>query len=70
MERRHRRQEDDRYKDEWFSQQCGMCRYFVKLTGPLGLDYGACTNPGSAFDRHIMFEHDGCEKFSQADEWA
>jgi len=58
------------YKDEWFGEQCGACRYFVPLTGALIEDWGACTNPVSKFDRRVMFEHDGCESFEEAnDAW-
>jgi hypothetical protein len=29
-----------------------------------GEDFGGCTSPASSFDGHVMFEHDGCEAFS------
>jgi len=70
MERRNRKQESPRYRDEWWAEQCGRCRYFIPLTGVLGSDYGACSNPASAFDGTVRFEHDGCVEFADAEEWA
>jgi len=50
--------------------QCGGCRYFIPLTGTLIDDWGACSNPTSVFDGSVMFEHLGCDVFSQAlDDW-
>jgi hypothetical protein len=57
------------YPDEWAHQQCGGCRYWVPLTSEWGLDWGGCSNVGSSFDRHVMFEHDGCDAFEEADRW-
>lgn len=58
------------YKPEWGLQQCGGCRYFVPLSGVFVGDWGGCTNPLSAFDKQVMFEHDGCEAFTPAsDGW-
>jgi hypothetical protein len=70
MMRRNRRQEDPDYRDEWWAQQCGMCRFWIALQPPLGHDFGVCTNPASQFDGRVQFEHDGCENFEQAVEWA
>jgi hypothetical protein len=47
----------------------GRCAFWVPLAGSWGLDYGACTNPASPFDRRAQFEHDGCDEFAQAAEW-
>jgi hypothetical protein len=68
-QRRHRRQEDPGYQEEWWGQQCGHCRFWIPLSGVLGSDYGACTNPASPFDGCIMFEHDGCEFFQPSEQW-
>lgn len=43
-ERRNRFQENPDYRDEWYAEQCGMCRYWIPLTKPFGLDYGACSD--------------------------
>jgi Protein of unknown function (DUF3027) len=51
------------YRDEWRAEQCLHCRFFVPLAGDLGADWGGCTNSVSNFDRRVMFEHDGCERF-------
>ena len=56
------------YKDEKFCHQCGACRFFVRLTGRLITDWGACTNESSPMDGKATFEHDGCDFFSRADE--
>lgn len=41
---------------------CG-CRWFAKLEGPLGMDWGVCTNPASHRVGLLTFEHMGCVKF-------
>jgi hypothetical protein len=56
------------YADEWFEAQCGGCRFFVRLSGCFGEDYGACTNRESKFDGCVRFEHDGCDEFITASE--
>ena len=67
MDRRNRRQEDPQYQDRWYAEQCGACRYFVRLQGVLEADYGACSNTKSPFDGRVMFEHDGCEFFESSE---
>ena len=67
---RNRKMEESGYQDDWYSQQCGACRYWIPLDGVMGNDYGGCTNGRSAFDKHLMFEHDGCDAFDPAGEWA
>jgi hypothetical protein len=52
------------YRDEWYGEQCGGCRFWIALTGVLGDDYGACTNEASLRDGVVQFEHDGCEAFA------
>ncbi|MEU6620918.1 DUF3027 domain-containing protein [Streptomyces litmocidini] len=52
------------YRDEWYDVQCGACRFWIALSGRLGRDYGACSNPGWSFDGRVRFEHDGCESFA------
>lgn len=61
----NRRQGEPYYLDEWHGRQCLMCRHFIPLEGPLGEDWGACTNANSPFDRYVMFEHDGCNQFEE-----
>lgn len=70
MALRHRRQESDTYRDEWWAEQCGAYRWWRPLSGPLGFDFGACTNESSAFDARVRFEHDGCEVFEASGGWA
>lgn len=41
---------------------CSTCRFLLSLSGPLGLDWGVCTNPVSAMDGRLLFEHQGCDK--------
>lgn len=69
MEKRNRKQEDHNYRDEWYSEQCGRCVFYIPITGVFFLDYGACSNEASPFDKTIMFEHDGCTEFKDTDEW-
>jgi hypothetical protein len=68
MERRNRRQEDPDYKDEWYAEQCGGCRFFVQLQGLSSADWGGCSSAKSPFDGRVMFEHDGCEFFESSEE--
>ncbi|GHJ47114.1 hypothetical protein Cs7R123_44560 [Catellatospora sp. TT07R-123] len=67
--RRHRNTDDLTYRDEWYDEQCGGCRFWFPLAGEMGSDYGACANGDSPFDGRVMFEHDGCAAFEEADEW-
>jgi hypothetical protein len=60
--------EYDEKWETWSQQQCFMCQFYVQLEGQLGMDWGACTNELSAFDGCIMYEHDGCEHFSFAED--
>jgi hypothetical protein len=70
LTRRNRKQEQAGYRDDWWAHQCGMCRFWIRLQPPLGADFGVCTNEESEFDGRAQFEHDGCEHFEQAREWA
>ncbi len=56
------------YRDEWYAQQCGGCRYWIALHGVLGSDYGACSNARSPRDGMVQFEHDGCDAFEPVTE--
>lgn len=64
----NRDQDDPGYRDEWYAEQCFACRFYIPLVGAFMADYGVCSHPESRFDGRVMFEHDGCEHFSQADE--
>ncbi|WP_329264925.1 DUF3027 domain-containing protein [Streptomyces pseudovenezuelae] len=64
LQLRNRRTDQPDYRDEWFDEQCGGCRFWVALSGELGRDWGLCTHPGSAFDGRARFEHDGCDSFA------
>lgn len=56
-------------EEKWANEQCGQCRFYALLVGPLGSDWGACTNPNSAFDGRVKFEHDGCPQYEGAGAW-
>ncbi|MFF9473907.1 DUF3027 domain-containing protein [Streptomyces roseolus] len=58
------------YREEWFGEQCGGCRFWIPLSGKLGQDWGACTRTGPPFDGRVRFEYDGCEHFSVRDDGA
>lgn len=58
---RHRDWDSAEVKDSWSSEQCFMCRYYIKLSGRMGADWGACSNPESPMNSSMMFEHDGCD---------
>jgi hypothetical protein len=67
---RNRLQESPDYPDEWWVAQCGRCEFWIPLAGVWGVDYGACANRASEFDAQVRNEHDGCEAFTDAVEWA
>ena len=64
MKKRNREQENVTYKDQWYSEQCFMCTYFIHLSGDMGSDYGVCSNLQSEYDAQVRFEHDGCDSFT------
>jgi hypothetical protein len=64
----NRRQDDPQYRDEWYAQQCGACRFYVRLSGLFADDWGCCSNQRSPFDGRVRFEHDGCDQFESDDD--
>ncbi|MEV6480754.1 hypothetical protein [Streptomyces sp. NPDC051576] len=40
---RNRPTDQPGYRDDWFDEQCGGCRFWVALSGELGRDWGVCT---------------------------
>ena len=64
----HRPMDDPGYRDEWYAEQCGGCRFWIALGGVLGDDYGVCANAVSPRDGRVQFEHDGCEAFAPVTE--
>jgi hypothetical protein len=56
------------YTEEWLNEQCFTCQYYVSLIGKFQSDWGVCSNPSSPLDGRIMFEHDGCEHHSFAED--
>lgn len=68
MNLRNRCQENHNYKDDWYAEQCGACKFFIPLSALFAEDYGGCSNPDSKFDKTIMFEHDGCNHFAYAED--
>lgn len=48
---------------EEYCFQCLHCRYYDELESPMGLDWGACNNPASQYDRTVVFEHWTCKEF-------
>lgn len=39
------------------------CKFFLKLPGSIGMDWGVCINPASPRSGLLTFEHQGCEQF-------
>jgi hypothetical protein len=58
---------DPDYPESWCWEQCGGCRHWVPVDGPLGGDWGVCSNARSPLDATLRFEHDGCDVFEAAD---
>lgn len=47
--------------DGSWGADCSMdCRWYAKLAGQLGQDWGVCTNPQSHRAGLLTFEHQGC----------
>jgi tetratricopeptide (TPR) repeat protein len=69
-EKRNRNVDSEDYQDDWFDQQCLLCKFFIPLTGAFIEDYGACSNPQSEFDGIVRFEHDGCDAFEEGVWWS
>lgn len=65
----NRDQNSPGYPDKWMEEQCLFCRYYMPLAGPMGHDFGVCSNPAEPFDGRVRFEHDGCDGFVPADEY-
>lgn len=53
-----------RNDDSWYDNQCGGCRFYVPLEGPLGADWGGCANRKSDRRGLVVFEHHGCPEHS------
>lgn len=66
--RLNRNMDSSGYLEEWYTEQCGGCIFFIPLIGYLSDDWGVCSNAKSPFDGNVRFEHDGCEKYLEG-EW-
>jgi hypothetical protein len=52
------------WRDE-LVKQCLHCRYYVELSGELGLDWGACTNELSQYYGQLVFDHWTCREWEE-----
>lgn len=41
-------------------KQCEFCKFYVEVSGDLGMDWGVCINEESPHDMQVVFEHFGC----------
>lgn len=48
--------------------QCGECRWYIRLAGALGSDWGVCSRSISPYDGALVFEHQGCNRFERTDQ--
>lgn len=46
-----------------YTLQCGGCRFYIGIEGPLGGDWGVCGHPRSEYDGRAVFEHWTCAHF-------
>jgi Protein of unknown function (DUF3027) len=70
IQKRNRNPSSPDYQwDKWAGQQCLTCRYYIPLSGSFGADYGACSNAASPFDGTVRFEHDGCDEYSENEDY-
>ncbi len=61
--------DDETLPASWFASQCGGCRFYLPLTGLFASDWGVCSQETSVKDGQVVFEHDGCDQFSDAGGW-
>lgn len=55
-------------EDRWYPDcSCG-CKFFKKVDGPEGADWGVCWNPASPRKGLLTFEHQGCPAFEYDEE--
>lgn len=47
--------------------QCLHCAHYIPLDGRMGMDWGACSNPDSEYDREVVFEHWTCSAYTPPD---
>ena len=64
----HRDLDSEEPPAEWLASQCMHCAYFIPLVGAFIEDWGACSNSQSPRDGTVMFEHDGCAGFEEAED--
>lgn len=56
----------ERSRDDDFAADCSCgCKWFGKLDGTLGYDWGVCANPASPRVGLLTFEHQGCKQFEE-----
>lgn len=61
----------DRSRDTDYGPDCSCgCKWFAKLEGRLGYDWGVCSNPASPRVGLLTFEHQGCKCFEEDPELA
>jgi len=59
----------DRDRDAEWGPDCSCgCKFFLKLPGQLGNDWGVCWNPESPRCGLLTFEHQGCRHFVEEEE--
>ena len=62
----NRTPKNEDWQEEWISEQCFSCQFYISMIGEFRSDWGVCSNVQSPLDGRIMFEHDGCEHHSFA----
>jgi hypothetical protein len=61
----------DRSRETDFGPDCSCgCKWFAKLEGKLGNDWGVCANPASPRVGLLTFEHQGCNEYEDDPELA
>jgi hypothetical protein len=59
----------ERDRDAEWGPDCSCgCKFFLKLPGQLGNDWGVCWNPESPRSGLLTFEHQGCRHFVEEKE--
>lgn len=60
----------ERSRELEYGPDCSCnCKYFVKLQGDLGNDFGVCVNKQSPRKGLLTFEHMGCNSYEEKDNY-
>jgi len=60
-----------RSREDDYGPDCSCsCKYFMKLDGELGADWGVCVNHHSPRRGLLTYEHQGCRFYEEINQFA